>query len=752
MLCCRAGYGLPSGSVSEVSDTVLHHLDDLVVSATYKGSDTDLLQPLGNTTLTMPVLQNRGVDDIQELSGIIPNLHIPNYGSSMTSSIYIRGLGSRIDQPVMSMYVDDLPVMNKNAYDFDLLDISGISILRGPQNTLYGRGSMGGAIVVSTPPAQGIYTKAQVSYGTGNSVKGFVTHNFKRGVQLNVRGSYTNGLFTNSFDNSRCDKGYSAAGTLKYESGDTLKVKIRSITDASWLSQGGYPYRLINAETGHLEPINYNDPCGYERLTIRQGIILDWKAGRVSFNSATTYNYLRDEMTMDQDFTSRSMFTLKQKQSEHTVNEDFMVSGEKGIWQWLAGVNIFARFMDMDAPVTFKRDGIENLILANANRGIQHAFPDASLDIVEDNFTIFSSFNNKTVSIAAYHNSTLNAGRWWSFNIGLRLEHEMQFFKYSSSATMHYNYINPPINNTNRELQTTLDGHEHQSMTEFTPKVSVKFAKNGWTWSAAFSQGAKSGGYNTQLFSDILQGKMTTDWMERIGVSSGAKNDISSVISYKPEYTLNYETGFSYDSPYGLKISLLGYYIDCRDQQLTKFPEGLNTGRMMTNAGKTRSFGGEAEATYSKTFQAPQTTQRLTAGVSYGYTNARFVRYDNGKQDYSGNHLPYAPQHTLTLTADYTIMPNLKTLKQVALHIDWRANGPTYWDDENKHKQNFYGLLQAAVSATFNDKALHAYKIKLYGKNLTSEDYNTFYFVSVGNSFLQKGRPLELGVQFTLSL
>ncbi len=62
----------------------------------------------------------------------------------------MRGFGSRIDQPVVGVNVDDVPYMNKNAYDFDFYDIRRIELLRGPQGTLYGRNTSGGVMNIST--------------------------------------------------------------------------------------------------------------------------------------------------------------------------------------------------------------------------------------------------------------------------------------------------------------------------------------------------------------------------------------------------------------------------------------------------------------------------------------------------------------------------------------------------------------------------------------------------------------------------
>ena len=64
---------------------------------------------------------------------------MPDYGSKITSAVYIRGIGSRINTPAVGLYVDNIPYIDKSAFDFNFYDIERIDILRGPQGTLYGR-------------------------------------------------------------------------------------------------------------------------------------------------------------------------------------------------------------------------------------------------------------------------------------------------------------------------------------------------------------------------------------------------------------------------------------------------------------------------------------------------------------------------------------------------------------------------------------------------------------------------------------
>ena len=132
-------------------------------------------QPVAAAIVGSRAIERGHVDALKNLSQNVPNFYVPDYGSRMTSSIYVRGLGARIDQPVMGLNIDNVPVLNKDNYDMELADAERIEVLRGPQSTLYGRNTMGGVINVYTlsPLAyEGVRLSAE--YGSGDSYRQWV--------------------------------------------------------------------------------------------------------------------------------------------------------------------------------------------------------------------------------------------------------------------------------------------------------------------------------------------------------------------------------------------------------------------------------------------------------------------------------------------------------------------------------------------------------------------------------------------------
>ena len=107
--------------------------------------------PMAASVLKGRHVEQQEINSLTELSSRVPNLFMPDYGSKLTSPIYIRGIGSRINSPSVGLYVDNVPYFEKAAFNFEFFDIERIEILRGPQGTLYGRNTMGGIIYAQYP-------------------------------------------------------------------------------------------------------------------------------------------------------------------------------------------------------------------------------------------------------------------------------------------------------------------------------------------------------------------------------------------------------------------------------------------------------------------------------------------------------------------------------------------------------------------------------------------------------------------------
>lgn len=730
----------------EFPDDTVTVLSQVDIIAPLKQHGGLMEQPVAATSLTLHNIENKRIIEPKDLSLITPNLYLPDYGSKMTSSIYIRGIGTRIDQPAMGLYVDNLPILNKNNYDFDFFDVRRIDILRGPQGTLYGRNTIGGVINVYTlSPFYYQGTRLSAGYANGNTfdvrLATYQRPNEKFGYSAAVNHHQSDGFFTNRYNDSKADRIQS----------DGLRLRLQWKLSGAWMAdhtfsinkvkQKGFAYSRYDEATGEADPVNHNDPCSYDRLGLINGIGFLYKNQLFHFSSTTSYQYTDDKMVLDQDFQPKSMFTITQSQKENAVTQEFVLksNNEDKKWQWLSGVYGFYKQISMDAPVNFKRDGIDELILENANKGIQSVFPNAELLIEEDEFLIASHFKMPVYSLSAYHQSTFQWNRIKA-TAGIRFDYEHSSIRYNNYADIHYRFslTMPQF----KPLSTTMSDHDHMTFFELMPRFSLLYeinTENNIYFTIA--RGYKAGGYNTQIFSDVLQNKMMDNLMSDLGIYYEEDTyDTSSAISYKPEYTWNYEVGSHFELiRHSLKGNLALFFIDCRNQQLTVFPPGKSTGRLMSNAGRTHSFGVELSLNYFY--------ENLHLTGNYGYTNARFVSYNDGNTDFADNYVPHAPQNTVSLGAQYHFDFDHRWLDRLLLQVDWRGVGKIYWNEDNTLSQPFYSQLGASISWKKS-----AFTFSIWGKNLTDQDYYTFYFRSVGNSFVQRGKPLQAGISLNVNI
>lgn len=713
-------------------------LDEVNVLSVKQGADL-FAQPVSYSLLTNAELEQLDALTIKSISDVVPNFYIPDYGSRITSSIYVRGIGARMDQPSVGLTVDNVPFLNKDAYDFDINDMASVEVLRGPQSTLYGRNTMAGMINITTlSPMRYQGWRIFAEAGNGDTFRGDLGyyHKFsdKLASSLVASASYSGGFFRNEYNGKKVDTDRYFSARWKTDWRLRPNLYLKNSLSAGLLRQGGYPYEYL--KTGKIE---YNDTCFYRRFTLADGLTVNYDRDRLNFVAVTSVQHINDNMTLDQDFLPESYFTLTQKKRETGVTEDIIVkpSEKSGAYSWLAGLFGFYKHLDMSAPVTFKDTGIASLIESHRNE----ANPDYPIAWNGREFVLGSDFSIPTFGFALYHESKLRHENFM-FKAGLRLDFESSRLKYRSRCNTSYTIYKKEESGLTpfRDVAVDIDdtGSLRKNFFNWMPDISVMYDISGKLSGnvyASVSKGYKAGGFNTQMFSDVLQQRL----MGIMGI--GAQYDVDKIIGYKPEYSWNYEIGAHLNNPARtLTGDLSVFYIDCRDQQLTMFPDGTTTGRIMTNAGKTRSFGAELSVSFSP-------VEYVTLNATYGYTNARFVKFFNGINDFKGKYLPYYPQNTLFLQSLFTINVNKTQRRKVLIDINMRGAGPIYWNESNTLRQDFYSQIGASVSYEQPD-----WSVSLWGKNLTSTRFHTFYFLSMGNEFLQRGKPLQGGVTFRINI
>ncbi len=730
LLCVLPFKAEGSGDVMAEPDTSAIQLKDVEI-VSVKRTVANPIEPV--TRLSTAEIERLDVTAIKDLGTIAPNIYMPDYGSRMTSSIYVRGLGSRIDQPVVGLNVDNVPYMNKDNYDFDLIDLDRIEVVRGSVGVLSGRNALGGQINVYTlSPWDVSGWRLIAEYGKANTIRfggGYYTR-FSDYVASSISAYYTHtdGFYRNSYNGEKVGTENAGGARWKLSWHPESRWSLMNVAAVTAGRQNGYPYESL--ATGEIA---YNDSTFYRRTMFSDGLTVSYTGNRMISTSVTSVQYSDDNMTLDQDFLPLDYFTLTQKRREWAWTQDIYAKGLRNHYSWLMGAFGFYKSARMDAPVNFKDTGLKRLIEDNINSnlpsGMSLAFDERSL-LLGDNFDI------RNGGFAIYHQSSYTLGKF-IFQLGLRWDIEHISLDYNSDAdasmTM-YRIVSDDMSVPlgTRELSVHDSGHLSKTYNDFLPQLAAGYEDGPWQASVRIAKGYKAGGYNTQMFSDILQQQL----MESAGVE--ASYDIEKMLTYRPEKAWTYEITGKYADPSNrFAIEAVAFLMRVRDQQLTVFPDGLTTGRAMTNAGRTRSTGIELSAHWN-----PIKALSLTA--SYGYTHAIFTCYNNGNMDLKGCRLPFAPSNTLFASAGYSL-PKVGSVSPV-VNLFTRGAGKIYWDDANTVSQNFYATLGASI--VFNHRLG---SLTLWGENLTNTRYDTFYFVSIGNAFVQRAHPVSFGATIRLN-
>ena len=653
------------------------------------------------------------------LSGMVPGLHIPDYGASLTSTIYLRGLGSRMENPVLGLYVDGIPILDKNAYDFDWEAVRSVTLLRGPQGTLYGRNSMGGVLAIRTlAPSDGARPNVHLEYGTAQSVRAgasFTTGNHAFSATFR----HTDGVFRNAYKQELCDPFDGLNARWKWEKPSGNRLFLSHVLSVGLSREGGFAYGLHRE--GEDLPVSYNDEASYRRLFVMDGFKLRHRGDRFVLDGTASVQYLLDDMRMDQDYTERSIFTLQQKQNSGAGTLEVLVrkADTKARWQPTGGVFAFFRGNHMHAPVTFKRDGIQTLILDNANAHIPADI--GYLSISDEEMPVTSDFDILSWNVALFHQSVYRTGAWL-LTAGVRIDYEGAWMGYDCLTLLHYRFI--PTMKADKALNVPYTGSIGHSRIEVLPKLSVLYeAAEGLRFFSTLSKGYRSGGFNTQIFSDILQRQTMNATMKDLGVYFDQPTAIVTAehTEYDPEEAWNMEVGGRWSREH-FRAEVSAYWMEVRNRQLTVFLPGQSAGRMMTNSGRGRNVGVETEA--------EARVKALTLRAAWSW-----CRTDDG--------VPYVPEHTLFAGASYSIELNGCRLKGDAF---LRGAGPFWWNEEHSLQEPFSARLGACITLAFPK-----WEWYVRGENLTGTESHSFYFKSMEKEFFAAGKPRMLYTGISLN-
>lgn len=665
-------------------DTV--KLKEIVLVESSKSIRTLQQTPMAVSLVSAKTIEQLGVNSLTDLNAIVPNLFMPDYGSRSTAPIFIRGIGSRGDDPSVGLYVDDIPYFDKGTFSFEFQNIKKIEVLRGPQGTLYGRNTMGGLIRVYTPdPEFKTAGSMKIAYGTNNYLKPTLHFNHafsdKIAFLIDAGLTRTDGFFTNEYSGKKVDK--AIGQSLRFK----LKHKITNTLTLNWTAnysnnkQDGFPYGKYDAATDEVSPVNYNQPSSYDRDLLSLGLNAKYKGEGFDLSLATSYQKMEDTNLIDQDFSAANLYFVDQWRKKNTYVSELNINSKKEAQiKWVSGLFSFQSAADKTVAVDLNIPGIPYM-------------------------NILKTYDIKTSGIAAFGQVEIPYNKF-NFTLGLRYDNE--------TATMLYDY---ELAVGTGSLNHITDLDLELNFSELLPKFIIDYQYNKTTKAyASISKGYKAGGFNSTI----------------------EREDDKT---YDAEYSINYEIGAKtqwFNKKLTANTSL--FYIDWKEQQVRQIvPSGR--GIVLKNAGKSVSKGIEVELFYKP-------TKSFNLVLGYGYTDTKFIEYKDkdaagNELDFSDNYISLVPKYTLNTVANYHLFLNKKSIKQVVFNISYKQYGGLYWERENTNYQKSYGLLNTNITAHF-DK----FSFGVYGKNIMDISYNAYLFTSDLGSIAQYGIATRTGVFF----
>lgn len=776
----EATAGITPSEVAANDTSRIVDLDEVVVVSEPKDLHLLRQQPLSSTLFSATEMKQLNLRDLRDVSAFVPTFVMPHYGSRYTSSMYVRGIGSRVNSPAVGLYLDNVPVVNKSMLNFHVYDVDRIDVLRGPQGTLYGQNTEGGLVRMYTrSPLNYQGTDVNLSFGTALYRKAEVSHYNKVNDHLgfSLGGFYQGqqGFIDNSTTGDHADKFDEGGARARLQWQPTQRFLLDLSADYQYVKQNGFAYGEMSLTGGDTKDPYTNRQGEYQRHMLTTGLGLSYQADWADVKYTASWQYLNDDMLMDIDYRPQDYMHMEQAQLQNALTQELTLkSRTTGPWHWTSGAFYSYQALKTVAPVYFDpamNDYLSQMIQDYAYYGMLNSMAkrmgqEAAAAMIEraggchirlDMDPIPGYFRTPQHNYGLFHQSDIDLTKRLILTLGLRYDVSQTAIDYFTVGSMH---LDESVMGTQIKANviSQLEHEEKASFEQWLPKfgLTYKLDAQGSNIYAQVAKGYRAGGFNIQMFSDILQTELQNKAqtargdMELQHTPADYRN-MRHTIAFKPEESWNYEFGTHlnlFDSK--VQLDLAGFYMQIRNQQLSVMAGNYGFGRMMVNAGKSYSSGVEAS------LNGRLLDDHLSWGLNYGYTRAVFKEYtdsitgQNGTEavSYKDKRVPFVPEHTFSARADYRI-DFQGTLRSLTLGANVSAQGKTYWDNDNLYSQKLYALLGAHADADFGTVS-----VSLWGRNLTGTKYNTFATDSpmAGKTlyFAQLGNPLQVGLDLRL--
>ena len=752
--------GAPTASALE--------LEEIVVIA-QKREEGLQNTPIAVTAVTQDMLDARGVSDVSALETFTPNLTFdttaPVSGLSSGAVVFIRGVGQTdfqlTTEPGVGIYVDGVYVSRSAGGVLDVLDLERVEVLRGPQGTLFGRNTIGGAIqLVTRKPGNDFSFKGEI---TGGNRERF---DLRAAVDIPILESLKTRFSFSSKNQDGFVKGLfdqRALGNVNRDAGRALVVWEPTDAFTVELSLDGARIREQNAAS-RLVGINLAAPNAPER----SDIIYD--PGNGSLRTETvpippgppTLTFLANAV-------DGNTFDASVIPSELDVTRATGPNGtELDIWGAALTLSYDLGPATVKSTTAFRRtsgffnrdaDNSEFAVTETENFDYAHNQVTQELQVTGSSFVdrlkwvaggfylretgrdflrvtlpqAFGTVNNFTeidnTSFAAYGQATFTIIDALSITGGLRYTRDdKEYFVPTNGGA---------VLNGSAEI--------------FGPQGTfTEFFPNGQNSSVSFDDLSFKGGLHYQLDNVSLVYFSFSEGFKSGGFNTRYLVPVPEVVTFEPEDVQSYEVGVKWQGfDNRLRANLAGFFADYSDIQVVVSENGAPLNQ---NAGDARIFGAEAEVT-------TLLREDLFVLFTLGFLDAEYTRIPpldpqvgTDTQVRLDNDLPNTPRWSLSAAVDYT--PQILSTGRGVVHFDWSYRSDTHNDAVNSPFlfQEAYHMFNAAVGYEHYDG--HRWSITLFVDNITDERIIESGDSNFGIGFQEANfnRPRDWGVRLRVEL
>ncbi|MDX2427594.1 MAG: TonB-dependent receptor [Xanthomonadales bacterium] len=644
----------------ESAEDVNSTLEEVIVTATRR--EESLMEvPIAVTAISGDDLADFGVLDLTYIAQMSPNTTLKvSRGTNTTLTAFIRGVGQQ--DPVagfesgVGIYLDDVYLNRPQAGVMDIYDVERIEVLRGPQGTLYGRNTIGGAIkyVTKRLDPDTVEGKVKFSYGTDNMLELVATGSAPVSDTFRVGGSiasfnrdgFGDNLYLTNLENyNKNVLGVRASAEWEPNESFFMKFAFDYVDDDSDPRQG---HRLIDAQVSGNPVLGnvfdteagLNNPEQSVKAT-GYSLMAQWNAS----NLVTVKNILayRDDKSWTPiDFDSRPVADLdvpaNYENNQFSEELQFLFTGDN--WKGLAGFY----YLDADASTAF------DVILGQTGTliGLPGLNAFTSGDVNTKTWSLFADF-------------TYDFSDQWALSLGGRYTSDKR-----TSDILRQTKIggtSPMFGGDAIPIATTSDFHGSEKFTKFTPRIAVDWTPNGDNLVyGSYAEGFKGGGFDPRG-----QTSLAPD-LDGDGVVS--EEEVFEFMKFDPETVKTWEFGWKATALQGRMTSKLAVFFSKYTDVQVPGSIGLDTTGdgikdtfvgITSNAGKADINGVEWEGQAILADDWGRSGSQFRFGWAIGYIDADYKEYIDALGNDIADEAVFqnTPKWTATGTFTYEMPVNL---------------------------------------------------------------------------------------------